>query len=266
MFVYLINDISCHLLWNEATFSLQKYYFCTTKQNKAQRTTAMIVVVSGMTQPENIRQVADLGVDILGFDFRQGSARYVRGLSSLTGTIPDIADQGIYSSLTGMDVKKVGMFTDEMPQMVITQVYNYGLDYVQFRGNESPTYIENLRHTLVPDIAPKLGFIKTIMVGTPADVGKAKEYEGKVEMLVFHRKHKSLTESEQKAFWQWVEDYDGSTPFLLSGGIDLTDAEDILRVRHRYFAGVNINFMFESSVGVKDVEKIGKMVSKLRGA
>ena len=33
--------------------------------------------------------------------------------------------------------KRVGVFVDEMPQSIVTRVYNYELDFVQLHGNES---------------------------------------------------------------------------------------------------------------------------------
>ena len=58
--------------------------------------------------------------------------------------------------------KRMGIFADEMAQNIITQVVNFQLDMVLFDGDESPTFIRNLRHTLVPDIAPHILFLKTM--------------------------------------------------------------------------------------------------------
>ncbi len=224
----------------------------------------MLVKVCGMMESTNIRQVAKLGVDMMGFNFHQQSPRYVKNKSSLAGTIPDTADENVFGSLMEQNIKKVGLFCDEMPQTVITQVYNYQLDYIQLHGDESVMYVENIRRTLVPDIAPNVSLIKTIVVGSPADLAKTKKYEGIVEMFLFHRKLKKLSESEKKDFWEWIESYDGSTRFLLSGGLDIEDIEELLAVKNPCFAGVNLNFKFEMSPGVKDVDKLRKMINMLR--
>ncbi len=224
----------------------------------------MIVKVCGMTQPENISQVADLGVDMVGFNFHQANPRCIKNLSSLAGTIPDTANEDVLTSLGRKNVKKVGVFKDEMPQTVITQVYNYGLDYVELRGDASGTYVDNLRRTLVPDIAPKVKIMKTIVLGSAKDLLRASEYEGKVDMMVFLRREKRRNADGKDSFFDWVEDYKGETPFLVSGGIDMDDVEDILNVENKNFAGVNLNARFEVSVGVKDVEKLRKVMYMLK--
>ena len=53
----------------------------------------MIIKICGMRDADNIREVAALGVDWMGFDFRPDSPRYVQQISSRAGIIPD------YSSL-----------------------------------------------------------------------------------------------------------------------------------------------------------------------
>ena len=99
----------------------------------------MIIKVCGMRDAENIRQVAALGIDWMGFIFFPKSPRYVSQLSSNAGIIPD------YSSLIGKTdndvsaskVKRVGVFVDDMPQNIVTRVYNYKLDIVQLHGSEN---------------------------------------------------------------------------------------------------------------------------------
>ena len=76
----------------------------------------------------------------------------------------------------------MGIFADEMAQNIITQVVNFQLDMVLFDGDESPTLIRNLRHTLVPDIAPNILFLKTIHQNEPENY---QPYEDCVDYLLF---------------------------------------------------------------------------------
>ena len=78
--------------------------------------------------------------------------------------------------------KRMGIFADEMAQNIITQVVNFQLDMVLFDGDESPTFIRNLRHTLVPDIAPHILFLKTIHQNEPENY---QPYEDCVDYLLF---------------------------------------------------------------------------------
>ena len=55
---------------------------------------------------------------------------------------------------------RVGIFADDMPQNIVTRVYNYGLDVVLLLGDESAVMIDNLRRTLDPDIRPGIRIVK----------------------------------------------------------------------------------------------------------
>ncbi len=154
-----------------------------------------------MRDGENIRQVAELGVDWIGMIFWDRSPRNVTMIPTHAGIIPDRAaipeapeappsapegatiDPSLHTAsktieapsgavggaipsgaVGGAFPKRVGVFVDEMPQSIITRVVSYQLDLVQLHGHESPTLIRNLRATLDPDIRPGLRFIKAITI------------------------------------------------------------------------------------------------------
>lgn len=96
----------------------------------------------------------------VSLDFRTDSPTFINMVPTHAGIIPDRAE-----APTDADAYRVGIFCDEMPQNIITRVVNYNLDAVQLCGNESPTLIRNLRHTLNPDIHPGIQFWKVL----PAD-------------------------------------------------------------------------------------------------
>lgn len=85
----------------------------------------IMIKVCGMRDVENIRSVAELGVDMIGFVFWKDSPRYVSMMSSGAGIMPDYA--GDNGRCVNGGVKKVGVFVDGMPQDIVTRVYNYGL-------------------------------------------------------------------------------------------------------------------------------------------
>ena len=160
--------------------------------------------------------------------------------------------------------QRVGVFVDDMPQNIVTRVYNYSLDYVQLHGNESPVMIDNLRRTLDPDILPGVKIIKTLSVGKREDVSRWQEYLGHVDMFLFDTQCKTYGGSGEQFDWTVLEAYDGSIPFLLSGGIGPEDAERVRSFKHPLFAGVDLNSRFEVSPAVKDVEKLRSFIQKIR--
>ncbi|MCD8306106.1 MAG: phosphoribosylanthranilate isomerase [Prevotella sp.] len=217
----------------------------------------MIIKVCGVWDAENIRQVAAADVDMLGFVFDKDDPHYVKSELSYAGIIPDRADTDVRDGVERDRVATAGVFADEMPQTVITQVYNYRLDYVQFGGGESRIYIDNLRRTLVPDIVAQVKIIKAFTVENAADVARAADFEGAADMFLFTAKG---------AAWRDIAAaYKGSTPFLLGGGINFDSAERLLDgIDNPHFAGINISGEFDLPDGTVDTERLQRFVEAVR--
>ena len=227
----------------------------------------VIVKVCGMRDGENIRQVAELGVDWIGMIFWDRSPRNVTMIPTNAGIIPDRAS--LSTLTTSRSPLRVGVFVDEMAQNIITRAVNFKLDLVQFHGNESPTLMRNLRRTLDPDIRPGIKFIKAISIGCPDDVKAYKQYEDCADYFLFDTKCPTVGGSGEQFDWTVLDAYDGEQPFLLSGGIGPDDAERI----NAFFnssspaadkcVGIDLNSRFETEPGVKDVEALRRFLSQI---
>ena len=215
----------------------------------------MVIKVCGMRDAQNIREVSQLGVDMIGMIFYPKSPRYVEMQSSHAGIIPDYAKEDI-SIESSKTPARVGVFVDDMVQNIVTRVVNYHLDYVQLHGNEPREMCENLRLTLDSDIRPGIKIIKAISVSDASDIQKYKEYVGAVDLFLFDTKCKTVGGSGQQFDWQVLEQYDGEVPFLLSGGIGPEDASRLHAFHHPKCIGIDLNSRFEIEPGVKDVEKL----------
>ena len=233
----------------------------------------MIIKVCGMRDAQNIRDVAELDIDMMGFNFWPQSKRYVRMISAQAGIVPDYSQERLYEMAYGSNpeqysfpkrIKRVGVFVDEMPQTIVTCVYNYSLDYIQLHGEEEPTVIDNLRSTLVPDMVADIKFIKAFGISCADDFKQCDAFEGKVDFMLFDYKTAERGGSGKHFDWSLLDAYQGTTPFLLSGGIGPDDAEEILQISHPLFAGVDVNSRFETAPAMKDAEALKGFVSQLR--
>jgi phosphoribosylanthranilate isomerase len=232
----------------------------------------MIIKVCGMRDAGNIREVAALGIDLMGFIFYPKSPRYVQMISSQAGILPDYSEERLQQVQgAGADgqhqasrVQRVGVFVDDMPQTIVSCVYNYALDYVQLHGHEQPVMIENLKRTLVPDIAPNIRIIKVISVSTAEDVRQYKAYEGLADLFLFDTKCEELGGSGRQFGWDVLQAYDGQTPFLLSGGIGPDDVAQVKAFHHPQFAGIDLNSRFETAPAMKDVDALRQFIAAVR--
>lgn len=211
-----------------------------------------------MRDADNIRDISALGVDMIGLIFYPPSPRYVQQFSNGAGIIPD------YAPDMGKTPLRVGVFVDDMPQNIVTRVYNYKLDYIQLHGNEPRETLENLRATIDPDIKPKVKIIKAISVSSAEDIKKYKEYVGAADLFLFDTECKTVGGSGEQFDWQVLQAYDGDVPFLLSGGIGPDDVERIKNFHHPKCIGIDLNSKFEIEPALKDVEKLKQFLVKVK--
>ena len=191
-----------------------------------------------MREADNIRAVEALGIDMMGFIFWPKSSRYV-------SQRPDYLPKR---------VKRVGVFVDEDPEQVKRLADDYALDYIQLHGQESPSYIFQLRG---------LHVIKAFNISTAEDLLQTQSYEGLVDCFLFDAKGKSVGGNGEKFNWDVLDAYQGATPFLLSGGIGSDDAERVNAFYHPKCIGIDLNSRFELSPGLKDVAKLKEFMCNL---
>jgi phosphoribosylanthranilate isomerase len=218
----------------------------------------MIIKVCGMRDGENIRQVAELGVDWIGMIFWPKSPRNVTMIPTHAGIIPDRG-----TDIGNFKAKRVGVFVDEMAQNIITRVVNFQLDLIQLHGHETPTLIRNLRRTLDPDIRPGVKFIKAISVESCDDIATYRDYEDCVDYFLFDTKCQTVGGSGEQFDWNVLEAYDGDVPFLLSGGIGPDDAERVRNFHHPKCIGIDLNSRFETEPAIKDITKLKQFLEQL---
>jgi phosphoribosylanthranilate isomerase len=194
----------------------------------------MIVKVCGMREAENIRAVEALGVDWMGFIFWEHSSRCV---SQRPAYLPTRA-------------KRVGVFVDESLDVVCQHVEAFGLDVVQLHGSESPAFLHDLRNVLAGDVL----IVKAFSIATRDDLLQTSLYEGIADFFLFDTKAQLVGGNGRKFDWSVLAPYDGSTPFLLSGGIGPDDASRLSAFSHPRLAGIDLNSRFETAPALKNVE------------
>lgn len=224
-----------------------------------------------MRDTDNIRAVSALDINMMGFNFIPHSPRYVEMISSMAGIIPDYSEERLAKGMQKQDpqpvadrIERVGVFADDMPQTIVTRVYNYSLDYVQLNGSESRVMIENLLCTLKPDIQPNIKIIKTLYIANQKDFEQCKEFEGVVNLFLFVLSGDEEKCQGKKPDRSLLEKYEGLTPFLLGGSIGPEDAQHIKQFNHPLFEGVNLNRCFETAPGVKDVVMLRSFIQEIR--
>jgi len=198
-----------------------------------------------MRNADNIREVESLGIDWMGFIFWPKSSRYV---SEMPAYLPT-------------KCKRVGVFVDASIGDVMTIAEQYQLHLIQLHGQESPSYIAQLKSHL--ETLGGIQLIKAFNIATQTDLAATKPYESIVQYFLFDTKGKSVGGNGLKFDWSVLQAYQGQTPFILSGGIGPDDAERVLAFHHDKCVGIDLNSKFELSPGLKDVKKLHRFIKEL---
>ena len=199
----------------------------------------MIVKVCGMRDAQNIRDVEKLGVDWIGMIFWPQSKRFVAEVPSY---LPK-------------HQKRVGVFVDAPLEDIRQHISDYQLNIIQLHGQESPDYVKALKpHTT----------IKAFNIAKADDLAQTEQYEGIADYFLFDTKGLMVGGNGQKFDWSVLTAYHGKTPFLLSGGIGLDDAESINSFHHPSCIGIDLNSRFEVSPAYKDIDKLRKFLGKIK--
>jgi len=195
----------------------------------------MKLKICGMKYEDNIKTVADLQPDYMGFIFYEKSKR---NFDSMIPWIPE-------------DIKKVGVFVDANLDEIRDKIKKFDLQMVQLHGDESPQFCNHLKNVEV---------IKVFSIGKTFDFNVLKHYENVCDYFLFDTKGMEKGGNGIVFDWNLLKDYPSDKPFFLSGGIGIEELESIKDFTKskfsRYCIALDVNSKFEEKPGLKNIEKL----------
>lgn len=204
----------------------------------------MKIKVCGLKQIENIKAVEALNPDYMGFICYDKSPRFIGS--------PD----EFYLDEVSSDIIKTGVFVDEHEDAISKLIYKYKFDAIQLHGSESPELCELFRH--------EVQVIKAFGVDENFNFERLKAYQNKVDFFLFDTKTAGHGGSGKTFDWSVLNKYDLNIPFFLSGGLSLENINELKKISHPMFYGVDLNSRFEVSPGIKDIEKLTQAFNAIK--
>jgi phosphoribosylanthranilate isomerase len=210
----------------------------------------MRIKVCGMTLPEQVTALDEMGVDLAGFIFYPKSPRYI-GHKISAEKMKQIKGR----------IAKVGVFVNMPYDDLMKTVEDYRLDMVQLHGDESPHFCEK--------VANYVTIVKAFRLSDndPIDWIVRPFHEGS-DMYMFDTLGAGYGGTGKKFDWSLLKAATIDKLFFLSGGIEPGDEEKLKEfmkepVAKKLFA-IDINSKFEISAGIKDMVKVKKFVEGMR--
>lgn len=175
-------------------------------------------------------------MDYAGFIFYEKSKRFVEG---------KLGPQIIKAA---KGVKKVGVFVNAHEKYILQKVKEYGLDMLQLHGEESPEFCKKLKK--------QIPVIKAFKIKGKTDIAETERYSGCCNYFLFDTAGKLYGGNGKLFNWKLLDNYNGNTPFFLSGGIGLEEVEELKKFKHPSWVAIDVNSKFEDAPGVKNIKKL----------
>lgn len=204
----------------------------------------MKIKVCGLKYPDNIYAVTDMAPDYVGFIYYGRSPRFVDAIAADT------------LSKVSASIVKTAVFVDETEAEVDRLINELGFNAIQLHGNETPDFAEAFKG--------KVQVIKAFGVNEDFDFEQLNDYADKVDYFLFDTKTDAHGGSGKTFNWNILNNYKLSVPFFLSGGLSLDNLEQIAKITHPQFYGVDLNSKFEITPGLKDIEKLKTAFSLIK--
>lgn len=205
----------------------------------------MKLKVCGLKNRENIIEILACKPDFIGFIFYDKSPRYI-GEELEPNFIQNISPS-----------KKVGVFVNESEINMLDIASRYGLDYLQLHGNETAQFCKELQKSIP--------IIKAFQIDDDFNFSRLNEYGDACTYFLFDSKSKQYGGSGETFNWDKLYEYKLQKPFFLSGGVDLENMEQILRIKSKFsnLYAVDVNSRFETEPSIKDISKINLLSNKI---
>jgi len=203
----------------------------------------MKIKICGLREPDNILAVAGLNPDYVGFIRYEGSPRFLKELSLET------------LRLLPKHIIRTGVFVNEDTDTVHEAILRYGFRAVQLHGNEEEDYCAEFKDSIE--------VIKAFGIDENFDFSQLSPYADSVDYFLFDTKTAGHGGSGKSFNWGLLNNYELNVPFFLSGGLSIDNLEEIKKIKHPAFYGVDLNSRFETGPGIKDVHKLKQAFATL---
>ncbi|MDY6935228.1 MAG: phosphoribosylanthranilate isomerase [Spirochaetota bacterium] len=201
-----------------------------------------LVKICGITNIDDAISCLNAGADILGFIFYPKSPRYV---------LPQIVKNIVEGLKRDYVFCTVGVFVNPEKDLVNRIIEVTGIEYLQFHGNESPSFIQKFSKKV----------IKAFRIKDKSDISYCYEYKNIDYFLLDSYSKESLGGTGHTFDWDLLEAFQYKDRLFLSGGINSLNVIEAIKKVKPY--AIDLSSSIEVSPGKKDKKKIDYFFSIL---
>ncbi|MCM8832623.1 MAG: phosphoribosylanthranilate isomerase [Candidatus Omnitrophica bacterium] len=206
------------------------------------------IKICGFKRKKDIVDAISVGIKWIGLNFYEKSPRYIE-LNEAKKLIEDLSNE----------VRKIGVFVNPDEKKLYETVKKIKLDGIQLHGNEPFSLIDRFKKIIREKIV-----IKEIRVKTKQEVLKKIKYYRMADFFLLD----SYVEKKIGGTGILIDESKiekNKLPFnkiFIAGGITPENVKDIIK-KYKPF-GIDIASGVEIAPGIKDIEKIKKLIEEVK--
>jgi len=199
------------------------------------------VKICGITRPEDGLAAASAGADAVGLVFYPGSKRSI-----------SIETAEVICNYLPPFITRVGLFVNATRNEINSVLRNVNLDMLQFHGSERP---EDCLGYSKP-------YMKAIRMKAGVNLQQQVEIYDKSAGILLDTYIEGVPGGSGETFnWDIIPD-NLRKPLILAGGLNADNVRDAIRRVQPY--AVDVSSGVESSVGIKDADKLIRFIQQIR--
>ncbi len=213
--------------------------------------TSTAVKICGITQWNQAKAIASIGVDAIGVIGVKESPRFVEEaqrkeiFSQLENSFPKLKRVWVIADLTDIEIHNA-LRGEGSPSVI------------QLHGKESFERCEELRAR-----HPRIEWWKALRIKGPQDLSEACCYNHHVDAVLLDAWTPiALGGTGQRLPLEWLQKKEFEIPWWLAGGISAEWIPQILRQISPF--GIDASSRLETSPGIKDIKKVQELVSAVK--
>jgi phosphoribosylanthranilate isomerase len=198
----------------------------------------MKIKICGLTNPQNAREVALLGIDAIGLVFYPKSPRFVDNKTA----------DDIILNLPPF-VNAVGLFVNEDYSKIDDVLASVTIDTLQFHGSEGRMECEQYG----------MPYIKSVAVDENTNLEQLADEYYNANALLLDTPSSEFGGTGKSFDWSLIDTIE--KPIILAGGLRPANIAVAIQQVNPY--AVDVSSGVESAKGIKDVEKVRQFLSQI---
>ena len=209
------------------------------------------IKICGITQIDQAKAIASLGVNAIGVIGVEESPRFV----------PEDQRRKLFNGLKDFSpyLKRVWVIADMSDSKIQTALDGHGTpSIVQLHGDETPKRCKELSKRY-----PHIEWWKAIKIRNALDISKAHEYEESIGALLLDAwSPTALGGTGNRIPLNWIKQETFKIPWWLAGGISAEWIPEIFsQVKPN---GIDASSRLETIPGIKDLDRVSSLVKTIK--